>query len=99
MPNSIISNKPTIYQFGLYKQYLVVESAASTAFLCCEAIFTTKAFNFDFAHMMYITTIVIIIVINAAVKRSHVYQEAFEKRTKLGAYLGFFYFFLSFFFL
>ena len=59
-----------IYQFGSHIQYLVGELAASTAFVCCNAIFATKAFNFDCPHTIYITTEVITIVINAAMKRS-----------------------------
>ena len=45
-------------------------SAASITFACCKAIFATNAFNFDCPHTMYITTNVVIIVTNAAVKRS-----------------------------
>ena len=70
MPNSIISNKPTIYQFGSHKQYLVAGSVAYTAFVCCKAKFATKAFNFDYLDTIYITSEAIIIVINAAMKRS-----------------------------
>ena len=58
-----------IYQFGLYIQYLVGKLAVSTAFVCCNAIFATKAFNLDCPHTIYITTKVITIVINAAMKR------------------------------
>ena len=83
MPNNIISNKPTIYQFGLHIQYLAVESAASTAFVHCKAIFATKTFNFDYPHTTYITTIVIIIVINAAVKRSRSTKKLLRKEPKL----------------
>ena len=70
MPRSIISNKPTIYQFGPHMQYLVAVSATSTAFVCYNAIFATKAFNFDCLYTIYITTKVIITVVNAAMKRS-----------------------------
>ena len=70
MPRSIISNKPTIYQFSSHIQYLVVELATSTVFVCCNVIFATKAFNFDCPHTIYITTKVIITVVNAAMKRS-----------------------------
>ena len=45
-------------------------STASIPFAHCKAIFPTNAFNFDCPHTLYITTIVIIIVTNAAVKRS-----------------------------
>ena len=98
MPNSIISNKPTIYQFGLHIQYLTVESAASTAFVCCKAIFATKAFNFDCPHTIYITTIVIIIVINATVKRSTSTKKLLRKEPNLEFFFGSFYFLLSLFF-
>ena len=70
MPIIIISNIPTIYQFVLHIQYLSVIPAASIALVHCKAIFATNAFNFDCLHTMYITTKVIIIVTNAAEKRS-----------------------------
>ena len=87
MPNSIISNKPIIYQFGSHIQYLFVESATSTAFICCKAIFATKAFNFDCQHTIYITTIVIIIVINATVKRSTSTKELLRKEPNLELFI------------
>ena len=59
-----------IYQFGLHIQYLVGKLAASTAFVCCNAIFAAKAFTFDCPHTIYIATKVTTIVINAAMKRS-----------------------------
>ena len=83
MPNSIISNKPTIYQFGSHIQYLVAESAASTAFVHCRAIFATKAFNFDCPHTIHITTRVIIIVIKATVKRSTSTRKLSRKEPNL----------------
>ena len=70
IPKSIISSKPTIYQCDSHIQYLIGESAASTAFVHCNAIFATKAFNFYCVHIIYITTKVITNVINAAMKRS-----------------------------
>ena len=83
MPNSITNNNPTIYQFGSHIQYLSVESAASTAFVCCKAIFATNAFNFDCPYTMHITTIIIIIVINAAVKRSMPTRKLLRKEPNL----------------
>ena len=83
MPSSIISNKPTIYQFGSHIQYLVAKSAASTAFACCKAIFATKAFNFNCPHTIHITTRVIIIVIRAAVKRSMSTRKLLRKEPNL----------------
>ena len=83
MPNSIISNKPKIYLFGLHIHYLVAESAASTAFVCFKAKFATKAFNFDCPHTMSIGTEVIIIVINAAVKRSTSTRKLSRKEPNL----------------
>ena len=59
-----------MYQFGSHIQYLVGNSAAPTAFVHCNAIFATKAFNFDCPHTIYISTKVTTIVINAAKKRS-----------------------------
>ena len=70
IPNSSISHKPIIYQFGSHIHYLVGELAASTAFVHCNVIFATKAFNFDCPHTIYITTKVTTIVINAAMNRS-----------------------------
>ena len=55
---------------GSHIQYLVGKSAASTAFVCCNAIFATEAFNFDCLHTIYITTKVTTNEINAAMKRS-----------------------------
>ena len=83
MPNTIISNKPTMYQFGSHIQYLSVESAASTAFSHCKAIFATKTFNFDCPHTMYITTNVMIIVNNAAVKRNTSTKKLLKKEPNL----------------
>ena len=83
MPNSIISKKPSIYQFGSYIHYLVAESAASTAFVCCKTKFATKAFDFDCLHTMYITTKIIIIVINADVKRSTSTRKLLRKDPNL----------------
>ena len=85
MPNSIISNKPTIYQFGSHIQYLVAESAASTAFVCCRATFATKA------HLIHHCN-------QCSCEEKHIYQEAIEERTKLGAHFGFLYFLLFPFF-
>ena len=97
MPNSIISNKPTIYQFGSHIQYLVAGSVASTAFVCCKAKFATKAFNFDCPHTIYITTKVMIIVINAAMKRSMSTRKLSRKEPNLDLVLASFIFFCSFF--
>ena len=83
MPDSIISNNPTIYQFGSHIQYLSVVSAVFTAFTHCKAIFATNAFNFDCLQTMYITTIIIIIVINAVVKRSMSTKTYFRKEPNL----------------
>ena len=96
MPNSIISNKPTIYQFGLHIQYLTVESAVSTALVCCIAIFATNAFNFDCPHTMYIITIVIIIVINATVKRSMSTRKVLRKEPNLELFFASSIFFCAF---
>ena len=97
MLNSIISNKPTIFQFGSHIQYLVAESVASTAFVCCKAKFTTKAFNFDCPHTIHITTKVIIIVINVAMKRSTSTRKLSRKEPNLELILASFIFFCSFF--
>ena len=97
MPNSIISNKPTMYQFGSHIQYLVAESAASTAFVHCDAIFGTKAFNFDCPHTIYITTKVIIIVINAAMKRTMSTMKLMRKEPNLELILASSFTFCSFF--
>ena len=83
MPNSIISNEPKTYQFGSHIQYLSVMSAASTAFTHCKAIYATNAFNFDCPHTMFITTIVIIIVINATVKRRMSTKKLLRKELNL----------------
>ena len=63
-------------------------SAASTAFVCCKGIYATKAFNFDCPHAMYITTIIMIIVINAAVKRSMSTKKPLRKEPNLEFFLA-----------
>ena len=83
MPNNIISNKPTIYQFGSHIQYLSVVSATSTAFAHSKPMFATNAFNFDCPHTMYITIIDIIIVTSAAVKRSMSTKKLLRKEPNL----------------
>ena len=83
MPNSIISNKPTIHQFGSHKPYLVAESVASTVGICCMAMFATKAFSFDCPHTIYITTKVIIIVIRPAMNRSMSIRKLLRKEPNL----------------
>ena len=83
-----------MYQFGSYIQYLVAESAASIAFVCCNAMFATKAFNFDCLHTIYITTKVIITVVNAAMKRSTSTRKLSRKEPNFKLIFGFFYFLL-----
>ena len=63
-------------------------SAASIPFVHCKAILATNAFNFDCLHTMYITTIIIIIVINAAVKRSMSIKKLFRKEPNLEFFLA-----------
>ena len=86
MPRSIISNKPTIYQFGSHIQYLVAGSVASTAFV----------------YTMHITTKVIITVVNAAKKRSTSTRKLSRKKPSLELILAllfpFVHSFLSFLF-
>ena len=88
MPIIIISNIPTIYQFVLHTQYLSVISAASIALVHCKAIFATNAVNFDCLHTMYITTKVIIIVTNAAEKRSMSTRKLLRKEPNLESFLA-----------
>ena len=83
MPNIIISSIPMMYQFVLHIQYLSVLSDASIPFAHCKAIFATNAFNFDCLHTVYITTNVLIIVINAAVKRSTSTRKLLRKEPNL----------------
>ena len=86
MPNSIISKKPTIYQFGLHIQYQSVESAASTAFACCKAIFATNAFNFDcLPHHVYHYYCY---CYQCHYEEKHAYQETFKKRAKFGVFFA-----------
>ena len=62
--------------------------AASTPFVCCNAIFATKAFNFDCPHIIYITTKVTTIVINATVKRSMSTMKLFKNDPNLEVILA-----------
>ena len=88
MPIIIISKIPAIYQFVLHIQYLSVVSAASIPLAHCKAIFATNAFNFDCLHTVYITTKVIIIVTNAAEKRSMSTKKRLRKEPNLESFLA-----------
>ena len=83
MPIIIIINIPMIYQFVLHTHYVYVTSAASISLTCCKALFATSAFNFDCPHTMYITTNIIIIVTNAAEKRSTSTRNLLRKEPNL----------------
>ena len=47
MPKVIFINIPMMYHCVLHVQRMLLTSAASTAFICCLAMFATKAFNLD----------------------------------------------------
>ena len=72
--------------FDIYSTCL--SCPTSTAFVHCNAIFATKAFNFDCPHTMYITTIIMVIVINAAVKRSMSTKKLLRKEPNLEFFLA-----------
>ena len=70
MPKVIIINIPMMYHCVLHVQRMSLISAASTAFICCIAVFATKAFNLDCLYTIYIIISAIIRVISVAVNIS-----------------------------
>ena len=70
MPKVIIINVPMMYHCVLHVQRTLLTSAASTAFICCIAMFATNAFNLDCPYTIYIIISAIIRVISDAVNIS-----------------------------
>ena len=70
MPKVIIINIPMMYLCVLHVQRMLLTSAASTAFICCIAMFATKTFNLDCVYTIYIIISVIIRVISVALNIS-----------------------------
>ena len=77
MPRVIIINIPMVYHCALHVQSMSLTSAASTAFIHCIAIFSTKAFSLDCLYSTYIIISVIISVISAAVNISTIAKKLF----------------------
>ena len=72
-----------MYHYVLHVQSMSLTSAASTAFICCIAMFATKAFNLDCPYTIYIIISVIIRVISAAVNRSTWARKLFRNNQNL----------------
>ena len=83
MPKVIIINIPMMYHCVLHVQSMSLTSAASTAFICCIAMFVTKAVNLDCQYTIYIIISVIIRVISAAVNRSTLARKLFRNDQNL----------------
>ena len=77
MPKVII-NIPMMYHCVLQVQSISLMSAASTAFIVCIAMFTTKAFSLDCLYRIYIIISVIISVISTAVNISTSARKLFR---------------------
>ena len=67
-----------MYHCVLHVQSMSLTSAALTAFICCLAMFTTKAFNLDCPYTIYIIISVIIRVISVAVNISMSSRKLFR---------------------
>ena len=83
MPKVIIINIPMMYHCVLHVQSMSLTSAASTAFICCMAMFATKAFNLDCLYIMYIIISVIIRVISMSVNISTSARKLFRNDQNL----------------
>ena len=67
-----------MYHCVLHVQSMSHTYVASTALICCIAMFVTKAFNFDCPYMIYIITSAIIRITSAAVNRSMSARKLFR---------------------
>ena len=83
MPKVITTYILMMYHCVLHVQSMLLTSAASTAFICCIAMFTTKAFNLECLYTIYIIISVIIRVIRAAVNRSTLARKLFRNDQNL----------------
>ena len=88
MPKVIIINIPIMDHCVLHVQSMSLTSAASTAFICCMAMFATKAFNLDCPYTIYIIVSVIIRVISMAVNRSTLARKLFRNDQNLEFFFG-----------
>ena len=78
MPKVIIINIHMMYHCVLHVQRMSLISATSTAFICCIAIFATKAFNLDCPYTIYIIISAIIGDISVAVNISTLARKLFR---------------------
>ena len=78
MPKVINISIPMMYHCVLHVQSMSLMSAASTAFICCIAMFVTKAINLDCWYTIYIIISVIIRVISVAVNISTSARKMFR---------------------